>query len=159
MRFLLPLFVGALALAIPAVSPAKPMPHVNADSVAIRATLDTLNAVCARRDSVAFDALFDAHEPLLFVGSSEGEEFHGRAGVTAFRRFLFSMPFVFSFDLAHVTIGCERDHGWAYFDGRMLRRAPSGKEGGNRYRFLIAMVKRDGAWKWQAFHGSVPGGE
>ncbi|MFN8587144.1 MAG: nuclear transport factor 2 family protein [Candidatus Eisenbacteria bacterium] len=159
MRFVLPLFVGVLALASPAVSAAKPAPGANADSVAIRATLDTLNAVCARRDSVAFDALFDSREPLLFVGSSEGEEFHGRPGVRRFRRFLFSMPFVFSFDLAHVTIRSDGDHGWAYFDGRMLRRSPSGKEGGNRYRFLIAMEKRGGAWKWTAFHGAVPGGE
>lgn len=159
MRFMLPWFVCLLVLSTPSVGRAKSATAARPDTLGMRATLDTLNAVCARRDSVAFDALFDASEPLLFVGSSEGEEFHGRAGVARFRRFLFSMPFVFSFDLAHVTLRCDGDHGWAYFDGHMLRRAPSGKEGGNRYRFFVAMVKRDGAWKWTAFHGAVPGGE
>lgn len=134
--------------------------HANADSLAIRATLDSLNAACARRDTTAFMSLWDdADDRLLFVGSSKPEVFHGHAGIRRFRRFLFSMPFVFSFDLANVTIRSDGHFGWAYVDGKMFRTAPDGHASNTDYRYLVVLVKRGHAWKWQAFDGSVPGDE
>lgn len=130
-----------------------------ADSTAIRATLDSLNAACARRDSVAFDALFDDDDRVLFAGSDSGEVFHGRAGVRTFRRFLFAMPFTFSFDLAAVTLGADGASGWAYVDGNMIHARPGRPATRRPYRFSVAMIRRGHTWKWQMFHGAVPGGE
>lgn len=85
--------------------------------------------------------------------------FHGRTGLATFRRFLFSMPFTFSFDLAQVSLGADGASGWAYVDGNMIHARPGRPATRRPYRFSVAMVRRGGAWKWQMFHGAVPGGE
>jgi ketosteroid isomerase-like protein len=145
------LFTPPLASTAAAVTPT--------DTAGIRATLDSLNSACARRDSTALTALFDDDDRILLVGSSAGEVFHGRDGVARFRRFLFSLPFVFSFDLAQVTIRSEGRFGWAYVDGDMIHTRADGRTTRRPYRFSLAMVKRAHVWKWQIFHGSVPGSE
>ena len=130
-----------------------------ADRTEILQNLASLNEVCARRDSAAFMAMFDDSDEILFVGSDKGEVFRGRAGVAAFIKILFGMPFTFSFEMPETTVRRQRDFAWAFVDGVMVRTGAAGEVSRNPYRFAVAMVRRGSTWKWQFFNGSVPGGE
>jgi hypothetical protein len=76
---------------------------------------------------------------------------------------LYGLPFVFSFDLDNAVLHHEGDHAWVFVDGNMVRTGDRGnsvgKVGRSPYRFSITMVRRGGSWRWQMFHGSVPGAE
>jgi uncharacterized protein (TIGR02246 family) len=129
----------------------------------IRATLVRLNAACAARDLAAFMALFEDGDDILFVGSDAGEVFRGREAVSRFMEKLFGLPFVFSFDLQDVTLRQDGDFAWAFVGGSMIRSGDQGSSAGkvarSPYRFSISMARREGQWRWQLFHGSVPGSE
>ena len=133
------------------------------DAAAIRQTLVDMNTVCAARDVKAFSALFDEGDDVMFVGSDKGEIFHGQGGVLKFTKMLFGASFVFSFDLQDVSISQTGDYAWVFVDGNMVRTVDRGESAGKvlkkPYRFSIAMVKKSGHWKWQLFHGAVPGAE
>jgi uncharacterized protein (TIGR02246 family) len=133
------------------------------DREAILATVSALNAACAARDLAAFVALFDNNGDILFVGSDKGEVFRGREAAKGFMQGLYGLPFVFSFDLETVVMHQDGDQAWVFVDGNMVRTGDRGdavgKVGRSPYRFSIAMVRRGGSWRWQMFHGSVPGME
>lgn len=129
------------------------------DDTAIRASLDTLNAVMARRDVPAMMALFDDGDDILLVGSDTGEVFHGRTAVAGFIQALCGLPFVFSFETPNVTIRQTGRSAWVFVDGSMVHTRDSGQVTRSPYRFSVAMVKRGHLWRWQLFHGSVPRGE
>jgi ketosteroid isomerase-like protein len=152
------LLVAVLLACAASHSSASAAPQ-QAPDAEVRAALDSLNSACVRRDTTAFMSLFDDGDEILVVGSDTGEVFHGRAEVARFRGFLFRMPFVFSFDLARVTIRREGRFAWAYVDGDMLHTRDDGKVSRRPYRYSLALVQRGSAWKMQMFHGSVPGGE
>lgn len=151
--------IAALTLgcATPAATP------TSQDADAIRSTIVAMNAACAARDLPAFLALFDDDEPVLFVGSDANEVFHGKAATGRFMEVLFELPFTFSFDLENATIRQTGDTAWVFVDGHMIRTGDKGGTAGkvvrDRYRFSIAMARKDGRWRWQLFHGSVPGRE
>jgi ketosteroid isomerase-like protein len=129
------------------------------DDAAIRATLSTLNEVMARRDAPALMALFDDDDDILLVGSDTGEVYHGRIAVAGFIKALCGLPFVFSFETPDVTIRQEGRSAWVFVNGTMVHTRDNGQVTRRPYRFSVAMVKRGQAWRWQLFHGSVPGGE
>ena len=133
------------------------------DRDSILATLSTLNAACAARDPNAFIELFEDSDDILFVGSDKGEVFRGRETTRGFMQGLYGLPFVFSFDLADVVLHHDGDQAWVFVDGNMVRTGDRGNEvgkvGRSPYRFSVVMVRRDGGWRWQVFHGSVPGAE
>jgi hypothetical protein len=76
-------------------------------------------------------------------------------------RGLYELPFVFSFDMEHVVLHHDGDRAWVFVDGNMVRTGDRGnavgKVGRSPYRFSIALARRAGGWRWQMFHGSVPG--
>ena len=131
--------------------------------MAIRSTLESLNAACAKRDIHAFMELFDDSDDILFVGSDKGEVFQGRKATADFMQALFNLPFVFSFDLKNTTVRQYRSVAWVFTDGNMIHSGDRGKSVGKvsttPYRFSVTMIKKEGRWKWQLFHGSVPGAE
>lgn len=131
------------------------------DEAAIRQTLVDMNTLCAARDAKGFVALFDSRDDVMFVGSDKDEVFRGPDGVKKFTAMLFGAPFVFSFDLKDVSISQDGDFAWVFVDGNMIhtgdRGASVGKNSVKSYRFSVAMVKKSGHWKWQLFHGAVPG--
>lgn len=140
------------------------IPAASSEEDGIRSTLVALNAACAARDLPAFVALFDDDDDkVLFVGSDGSEVFHGRPGAAAFMKVLFELPFTFAFDLKDVTIRQTGDYAWVFVDGNMVRTGDKGTAAGkvvrDRYRYSVSMVRKDGTWRWQLFHGSVPGRE
>ena len=108
-------------------------------------------------------ALFEDSDDILFVGSDAKEVFRGRAATSEFMKQLFGLPFTFSFDLANVTIEQNGNAAWAFVDGNMIHTRDKGSTAGKvtrmPYRFSIAMANNEGRWRWQLFHGSVPGAE
>jgi len=157
--------VWGLVLALSAMGYAKlsPAPVEAKDAAAIRQTLIDMNTLCAARYARGFMALFDDREDILFVGSDKGEIFRGKDGVKQFTEILFAMPFVFSFDLQNVSISQDGNSAWVFVDGNMIHTGDRGESAGKvskkPYRFSIAMMKKGGLWKWQLFHGAVPGSE
>jgi uncharacterized protein (TIGR02246 family) len=159
--------VGAFALlstlGCTALPNTKTQATMNNDLVAIRATLDALNVVCVKRDIRGFMGLFSDTDDILFIGSDKGEVYHGRKATSDFMQMLFNLPFVFSFDLNNVTLRQDGNYAWIFSDGNMIHTGDKGKATGKvstkPYRFSITLVKHDGRWNWQLFHGSVPGAE
>lgn len=133
------------------------------DQVAVRSTLDALNAACANRDIRAFMELFGDSDEILFVGSDTGEVYQGRKATADFMQMLFNLPFIFSFDLKNLTLRQDGNAAWIFTDGNMIHTGDKGKAAGNvstkPYRFSVTLVKHDGRWSWRLFHGSVPGAE
>jgi ketosteroid isomerase-like protein len=162
-RFRNALVVGAGLLLVVCAGSLLPTPGsalaATADDVAIRAGLDTLNAAMARRDVPAVMALFDDNDDILLVGSDTGEVFHGRSAVAGFIKALCGLPFVFSFEMPDVTTRRTGRSAWVFVDGAMVHSRDNGKVTRSPYRFSVAMVQRGRAWRWQVFHGSVPGAE
>jgi uncharacterized protein (TIGR02246 family) len=158
--------MGMLVLSVAGCAtpgPGATGPSASQDRDGIRATLAALNSSCAARDLDAFMALFDDGDDILMVGSDTGEVFRGREAVREFMNRLFGLPFVFSFDLKEVVTRQDRDFAWVFVDGNMVhsvdRGAAAGKVSQKPYRFSIAMVRKEGRWRWQLFNGSVPGAE
>ena len=141
----------------------KDLTTMKNDQVAIRSSLDALNAACANRDIRGFMELFSDTDDILFVGSDKGEVYQGRKSTADFMQMLFGLPFVFSFDLNNVTLRQDGNSAWIFSDGNMIHTGDKGKSTGKvsskPYRFSVTLVKHDGRWKWQLFHGSVPGVE
>src|ERR1035437_2263488 len=133
------------------------------DQVAVRSTLDALNAACANRDIRAFMELFGDSDEILFVGSDKGEVYQGRKATADFMQMLFNLPFIFSFDLKNLTLRQDGNTAWIFTDGNMIHTGDKGNAAGNvstkPYRFSVTLVKHDGRWSWRLFHGSVPGAE
>lgn len=146
-----------------AVAPKTEEAGMANDQVEIRATLDALNDACAKRDIHAFMGLFEENDQILLVGSDTGEVYHGRKEISGFMEMLFNLPFVFSFDLKNLTLRQDRNSAWLFTDGNMIHTGDKGESAGTvaakPYRFSVTLVKRDEVWKWQLFHGSVPGAE
>ena len=138
-------------------------PKIESDSVAVRASLDALNAACAMQDVRAFMELFEDNDDILVVGSDRGEVYQGRRATSEFIQMLFNLPFVFSFDLTNTTIRQVGNVAWIFTDGNVIhtrdRGQGVGKVSTKSYRFSVALLKRIGNWKWKLFHGSVPGSE
>jgi len=136
---------------------------MNNDQISIRSTLDALNLACANRDIGGFMELFSDTDDILFVGSDKGEVYLGRKATADFMQMLFGLPFVFSFDLNNVTLRQDGNSAWIFSDGNMIHTGDKGKAQGKvstkPYRFSVTLLKHDGKWKWQLFHGSVPGAE
>lgn len=133
------------------------------DEAGIRATLTQLNTVCAARDLPGFMALFESDAEILFVGSDKGEVFRGPEATQKFMGQLFRLPFVFSFDLKNVLLRQDGDTAWVFVDGNMIQTGDRGSSVGKSrsalYRFSIALVRRDGRWRWTLFHGDTPKAE
>ncbi len=154
------IFGSALILAVVAIAGCASTESADVfNQPGIRANLESLNAVCATRDVAKFMALFEDNDDILFVGSAPGEVFRGRVAIAGFMTKLFALPFVFSFDMQHVDIQQHGRSAWVFVDGNMLHTRSDGQVSRMPYRFSIAMVKSGGAWRWQLFHGSVPGAE
>jgi SnoaL-like domain len=159
------LFIVAFGPTSAATAPTPPVPppgpaaaQVDSDA-AVSASLDSMNPLLARRDLPGFMALFEDTDDILLVGSDTGEVFRGRARVAGFLKQLYALPFTFSFDMTNVTIQRHADSAWAFVGGAMVHTAADGTATKRPYRFSIAMVKVGQTWRWQLFHGSVPGGE
>ena len=107
-------------------------PKIESDSVAVRASLDALNAACAMQDVRAFMELFEDNDDILVVGSDRGEVYQGRRATSEFIQMLFNLPFVFSFDLTNTTIRQDGNVAWIFTDGNMIHtrdRGPGRWEG------------------------------
>jgi uncharacterized protein (TIGR02246 family) len=153
------LFAAASAAETTPGSPAA-RPAVSIDSdAAVRISLEAVNPILTKRDLAGFMALFENSDDILLVGSDTGEIFSGRASISGFLKQLYALPFTFSFDMTNVTIRRKADNAWAFVDGAMVHTATDGKTTRRPYRFAVVMVKHSNAWRWQLFHGSVPGGE
>ncbi|MEI6107644.1 MAG: SgcJ/EcaC family oxidoreductase [Opitutae bacterium] len=129
------------------------------DEQAIRSSIEKMNVALAQRDLAGFMALFDDSDNIMLIGSDVGEIYRGRQEVAGFIKMLYGMPFVFSFELTQVVITPDKNSAWAFVDGAMVHTGASGKVKKIPYRFAITLVKREGGWRWQLFHGSIPRGE
>jgi ketosteroid isomerase-like protein len=164
-RLVPPLFrAGALLLVVSALGCAAASQSVAvsssvADQIEIRNSLASLNRVCGARDLGALMALFDDGDDIVLVGSDTREVFRGRAAIEGFVKLLFGLPFTFSFEFTDTIIRSDGNVAWVFVDGAMLHTREDGTVTRSPYRISLAMAKRDGHWRWQLFHGSVPGGE
>ncbi len=131
------------------------------DDQAIRDTLKVLNSSLTARDIDLFMGLFEHSDDILLVGPDPGQVYRGWDAIRHYMFQVFHLPAVASFDLRDVVVKQNGDSAWVYVGGPALRTVDQGPSGGamthEPYRYTVVMVREDGHWRWQLFHGSVPG--
>lgn len=152
--------IGLAGLALSACASARPSPQPPADAKAeVRQALQRWSDLAGAGDLAAFMAQFDEGADLLVVGSDKGEVFQGRAAIEGWLGKLLPGN-RFGWQMDRVDVDVNGDTAWAFVDGSMTVRAPSGKVRFTRpYRFTAVLVKRGDRWAWRLFHGSVPAKE
>jgi ketosteroid isomerase-like protein len=106
------------------------------------------------------DAIEQRLEPdVVFIGSGDGEE---AVGVDAFRAMLEPLRNL----VGDGTFGIDWDSFKSERAGDIILVSAFGQAratgsmarfDGTRYRMTGVLVKRDGVWRWKAYHGSEPG--
>ena len=139
----------SLALAFPAFGQKR------STDQEVRTALATWNDRANKADLVSFMELFDDSSDLLVVGSAPGEVMKGKAAIRNWLSGLFAHN-KFSWDLSNPIIDSSGDTAWVFLDGAMTVVNDKGETHKSPYRFSGVMVKKNGAWKWRMFHGSIP---
>jgi len=124
----------------------------------VRAALDQWNDRASHADLDGVMQLFDDSGEVLLVGSDSGEIFRGKSAIRGWLGGLLSHN-KFSWDLSKTVIGLDGNTAWVFVDGAMTVADDKGGVSQTPYRFSGVLVKRQNAWKWHLFHGSVPGHE
>ncbi|HTJ58293.1 MAG TPA: nuclear transport factor 2 family protein [Devosiaceae bacterium] len=91
----------------------------------------------------------------LLVGSEPGEIARGRQEIAALFGDIFRTGRSVWWEWHTVDSQRSRDGAWLFAEGLVVL-ASSGVENRLPYRLSGALVERNGAWKWQLFHGSEP---
>ena len=161
---LLPLLLGASAAFVASCSAStdrRPRPVTTAadEERAVKASVTALNDAMTRRDLEAAMAVFEDGDGILLVGSDKGELFRGRSRVRGFLKELMGLPFTFSFETPDPVVQVNPGTAWLFADGAMVHTRADGTSRRTPYRFSVSLVRQGKAWKWQLFHGSVPGAE
>ena len=123
------------------------------DEKAIFAAVDSfLEAVAAKRLEETL-AAFSGDADCTLIGSEVGEEALGPAALRRFFLGMFARPGTFSVAWRSRRASINGDTAWfsAEAEARMStsdRRGP--------YRITGVLVRRDGRWLWQLYHGAEP---
>ena len=123
------------------------------DEKAIFATVDRLlEAIAARRLDETM-AAFTGDSDCTLVGSDIGETAVGPAAIRAFFIEMFARPSTFSVDWRSRRASLNGDTAWfsAEVGARMSKNGRTGL-----YRMTGILVRRQGRWLWQLYHGGEP---
>jgi len=123
------------------------------DERAIFAAVDRfMESVAAKRLDETL-AAFSGDPDCALIGSEVGEEAFGPAALKNFFIGMFARPSIFSVTWRSRRASMNGDTAWfsAEVDAHMstsVRRGP--------YRITGVLVRRDGQWLWQLYHGGEP---
>ncbi|HET7380791.1 MAG TPA: nuclear transport factor 2 family protein [Gaiellales bacterium] len=122
----------------------------------IQAAFDGLDAALAGAPN-AVEAKLDPN--IVFIGSGEGEEAVGHDALRAMLQWLSEKASGGTFEIdwesaAHEVIG---DIAVIHAFGTVRAAGSMARFDGTRYRMTGTLRRRDGAWRWVAYHGSEPG--
>jgi len=124
----------------------------------IRESLQQWNAAAKSGDVNRCMAMFDTTPDILMVGSDSGEIFKGPIEMREWLTALMEHA-NFSWEMNRVDIDYFENTAWVFIDGKMVVSFDNGKSRKNPYRFTGILIKKEGAWKWRLFNGSIPKGE
>ncbi len=125
----------------------------DSDEKAIFAAVDRfLEAVAAKRVEDAL-AAFSGDPDCRLIGSEVGEEARGPDALRSFFIEMFARPASFSVAWRSRRASINGDTAWfsALVDARMSTSDRSGP-----YRMTGVLVRRQGRWLWQLYHGGEP---
>ena len=162
-RWILPMVMALLLVLVPQVgchapqvAPARSAEGVEAE---VRRALGQFNDAAAAGDVKGCLTLFEDRADILLVGSDKGEVFKGPAAMEGWLTALLRNN-RFSWEMDRVDISHHGDTAWAFVEGRMVVKDPTGKLRFKApYRFSAVLVRRGDGWAWRLFHGSAPGKE
>ena len=126
-----------------------------ADVAAIRDVLQRFDEALERRDLAT--ALDLCEEDVVFIGSGGGEQAVGREAIVEMAMHLADGASQTEFGVTNATLDIEVHGDIALFTSfgiAHLRSPREIREG--PYRLTGALVRRAGAWKLLAYHGSEP---
>ncbi|HKP24952.1 MAG TPA: nuclear transport factor 2 family protein [Dongiaceae bacterium] len=111
-----------------------------------------MEAVAAKRLEETL-AAFSGEPDCTLIGSEAGEEALGPAALRRFFVGMFARPSTFSVTWRSRRASINGDTGWfsAEVDAHMSTSKRSGP-----YRITGVLVRRDGRWLWQLYHGAEP---
>jgi ketosteroid isomerase-like protein len=124
----------------------------------IMCSLSEWNQAAKDKDLEKFMALFDNTPEIMLVSSDSGEVFKGKKKIEKWLRTLFGFA-SFYWEMNRIDIDHFENTAWVFVEGFMVVDNDRGSSGKTPYRFTGVMVKKNGAWKWRLFNGSVPEGE
>ena len=162
-RWILSMTFVSLIAACPLVARGTPevVPPQSAEGVEteVRRALAQFDAAAAAGDVKGCLALFEDRADILLVGSDKGEVYKGPAAMEGWLTALLRNN-RFSWEMDRVDISHHGDTAWAFVEGRMVVKDPTGKLRFKApYRFSAVLVRRGDGWAWRLFHGSAPGKE
>jgi hypothetical protein len=123
------------------------------DEKAIFAAVDRFMESVAGKRLEETLAAFSGDPDCILIGSEVGEEALGPAALRSFLVGMFARPGTFSVAWRSRRASINGDTAWfaAEVDAHMStsdRRGP--------YRITGVLVRRDGRWLWQLYHGAEP---
>jgi ketosteroid isomerase-like protein len=121
----------------------------------INDALKIWNTACKSANTDLVMSMLDKTDGLMVVGSADGEINKGKEEVKAWLGQLFGFA-GFSWEMNRVDIDSNGKTAWVFVDGKMIVEFHKGGKKVTPYRFTGIMVKKNGAWKWRLFDGSVP---
>jgi ketosteroid isomerase-like protein len=124
----------------------------------ITKTLETWNTACKNANLEQVMSMFDNTENIMVVGSDKGEISKGKEEIINWVGKLFKNA-GFSWEMNRIDIDNNGKTAWVFVDGKMIVNFHKGGQRITPYRFTGIMVKKNGAWKWRLFDGSVPESE
>lgn len=120
---------------------------------AVRARLDRFSALVLARDPALADEFL---EPLVFVGSSQGERADSLEGLRQVIAANYAQPAAIRFSWASVSVQHLGDIAWLTAEGKAEFLAGGAVQGQIPYRVAGVFQRKDGAWRWRQFVGSQP---
>jgi ketosteroid isomerase-like protein len=121
----------------------------------INDALKIWNTACKSANTDLVMSMLDKTDGLMVVGSADGEINKGKEEVKAWISQIFGFA-GFSWEMNRIDIDSNGKTAWVFVDGKMIVEFHKGGKKVTPYRFTGIMVKKNGAWKWRLFDGSVP---
>ena len=123
------------------------------DEKAIFAAVDLfLEGVAAKRLEETL-AAFSGDPDCTLIGSEAGEEALGPAALRSFFVAMFARPSTFSVAWRSRRASINGDTAWFWAEAEAQM---STRDGRGAYRITGVLVRRDGRWLWQLYHGAEP---
>jgi ketosteroid isomerase-like protein len=121
----------------------------------INDALKIWNTTCKSANVDQAMALLDNTAEIMIIGSADGEINKGKDEIRKWIGQIFGFA-GFSWEMNRIDIDSNGKTAWVFVDGKMIVEFHKGGKKVTPYRFTGILVKKNGAWKWRLFDGSVP---
>jgi uncharacterized protein (TIGR02246 family) len=129
----------------------------SATELDVLAAFDGLfTALTERRDADGALRLFVGDDDIVMWGSDEDELAVGRPEVAALQRAIAASATRLKFSWQRRWVRVDGDAAWVNATGDVRIEEAGRTQPAMSYRVTAVLLRRDGAWRWHTFSGSMP---